>query len=144
MQISTRARAAVAGLAVAALVGSGAGAAAAGAEEAAEPAAESTGCRVGTWPAEAEGQPVAFQAGAAAGAYLWHSATGWHLRVTHPGSSKAVFRGTIASGARLHGVARRTEAADAVVTTGRHRIGFRFTNYGAVDGVDFRVGCGPG
>ena len=115
MRIANRARAAVVGMAVTAVLVTGAVATPAGAAPAggAEPAEETTGCRYGTWPANAEGQPAGFQAGAATGVYLWHTDHGWRLRVTHPGTDKVVFRGTITSAARIHGVERRTESEDA-------------------------------
>lgn len=142
MTWSTKARMTVGGAVAAALLVTGtAGPASA---QTAEPAAESTGCRYGRWPAEVNGQPAGFGPGAAAGVYLWHTDTGWHLRVTHPGDDKMVFRGTITSASPLRAVQRRTESSDAVVTVGRTKVGFRFTNYGRVDGIDFRVSCGRG
>lgn len=144
MVFTRRTKAAVGGLALAALVTIGSGAAPAGADESSEPAAETTGCTFGTWPAVAQGQPTGFTAGAAAGVYLWHSDAGWRLRVTHPGTDKIVFRGTVTSASTIHGVERRTESRDAVVSRNRHRIAFRFTNYGHIDGMDFRMACGAG
>lgn len=144
MRFTGSAKTAVAGLALAALVASGAGATTAWADEGTEPPAETTACRFGTWPGADQGQPAGFQAGAAGGVYLWHTDSGWRLRLTHPGSEKVVFRGTITSASRIHGVARRTESRDVVVSPGTHRVGFRFTNYGHVDGVDFRMACGTG
>lgn len=139
------AKTAVAGVAVATMLGTGLGAAPAGAAPStAEPAADTTGCRHGTWPENVEGQPAGFGAGAPTGVYLWHTDAGWRLRVTHPGTAKVVFRGTITSGSRIQGVERRTESRDAVVSPGRNRVGFRFTNTGRVDGLDFRVACGRG
>ena len=44
-----------------------------------------TTCDEGRWPASAQGQPLAYHAGARAGDYLWHSGTGWHLRLHPPG-----------------------------------------------------------
>lgn len=146
-KFSNMARAAVAGAAVAAVMAAAIGTAPAGAAPTGtgpEPVAETAGCSFGTWPADAEGQPAGFQAGAAAGVYLWHTDGGWRLRVTHPGTDKVVFRGTITSTARIHGVERRTESRDAVIAPGPHRVGFRFTNYGRIDGLDFRMGCGAG
>ena len=145
MQRTRRARTTMGAMAVAALVATGAGAAPAeAAEGATEPGAEAALCEAGAWPANAEGQPASFEAGAAEGVYLWHTDSGWRLRVTHPGTAKAVFRGTVRSASTIHAVARRTESRDAVVTRGRHRAAFRFANYGRIDGMDFRLGCGPG
>ena len=143
MRCTRRARALVGGMLVSALLAT-AGTTPAGAAETTEPAAESTGCRYGTWPQHVNGQPAGFQAGTAAGIYLWHTDTGWHVRVTHPGDGKVVFRGTITSPSPIRAVERRTESSDAVVTVGRHKVGFRFANYGRIDGLDFRVACGAG
>ena len=53
-----------------------------------------TTCDEGRWPARVQGQPATFAAGARAGDYIWHDATGWHLRFTHPGTARVVFSGT--------------------------------------------------
>ena len=53
-----------------------------------------TTCTGGPWPYAVQGMP-AVHAGSAAGDYLWHDATGWHLRVTHPGTYGLGFSGTI-------------------------------------------------
>lgn len=145
MQFTRKARTTMGAVAVAALVATGAGAAPAGAAEGAtEPAAEAAGCNAGMWPANVGGQPASFEAGAATGVYLWHTDAGWRLRVTHPGNDKVVFRGAVTSASTIHAVERRTESGDAVVTPGRRRVAFRFTNYGHIDGMDFRMACGPG
>lgn len=118
------------------------GAGAAHADGTAEPAAESSQCRFGHWPADAQGRPSALATGAAAGAYLWHGEDGWHLFVTHPGDDRRVFTGSITSESRIHDVARRTERNDSIVRKSAHRVTFSFQNYGRLDGVDFRMTCG--
>ena len=50
------------------------------------PTTTTTTCDEGRWPLSAQGQPLTFKAGARAGDYIWHSSTGWHLRLTHPGT----------------------------------------------------------
>lgn len=108
------------------------------------PASESSACRYGRWPADLNGQPASFAPGAATGLYLWHTETGWHMRVTHPGDDKVVFRGAITSASPLRAVERRTESRDVMVSVSRTKVSFRFTNHGKVDGIDFRVACGRG
>ena len=51
----------------------------------------------GHWPAATQGVPSTWKAGAVAGTYIWHDATGLHLRVTHRGTAKLVFAGKIVS-----------------------------------------------
>jgi hypothetical protein len=75
--------------------------------------------------------------------YAWHDTTGWHVRATHPGNAKAVISGTITSDGALYAVARHTEGRDIVAhSASRHTVTFRFTNYGHIDGLDFKVRCG--
>jgi len=62
-------------------------------------ATTTTTCTDGRWPASVQGVPTLFHAGAAAGDYIWHDATGWHLRVTHRGTGRVVFSGRIVSSA---------------------------------------------
>ena len=109
----------------------------------ATPAAPATAmCTDGNWPATVEGQPTAFHAGAAAGDYIWHSSDGWQLRVTHPGSAKVVFTGQIVSSAPLTARPVALEASDwFAVSPDRRVITFRFTNYGHIDGINFRTDC---
>ena len=103
----------------------------------------SSGTCTGHWPAETQGQPATFQAGAATGDYLWHNSNGWHLRVTHPGHDKMVFRGVIRSAADIQAVPRHDEHGDVVVDRNAHTVTFRFDNFGYVDGLDFRTACSP-
>lgn len=53
------------------------------------------------WPTAVQGRPVQFRAGAKVGDYIWHDATGWHVRVTHPGRSRLVFTGQLVSSAPM-------------------------------------------
>jgi len=115
----------------------------AGASTTAPPApADENACVNGHWPAEDQGRPASLAAGAAEGAYLWHNADGWHLFVTHPGNERVVFTGRIVSSGRIDGVGRRAESHDKVAVSKHDRIvGFRFTNFGHLDGVEFRTRC---
>ena len=101
--------------------------------------AEAATC--GTLPRVVQGDP-AVRAGQAGAAYLFHDARGWHLRVTHPGSSKVLVTGTITASS---GISRlRTfhlERGDAVRVVDGNTLSFRMTNVGHLDGVDFSAEC---
>src|SRR5581483_725061 len=102
----------------------------------------SSACPNGAWPAEAEGAPAAFAAGAPAGAYIWHDADGWHLRVTHPGTDRVVFTGTVVANRKIEDHRILDEHNDRVRLNRRHdAFAFRLNNYGHIDGVDFRTAC---
>jgi hypothetical protein len=99
-------------------------------------------CVDGHWPASVQGRPLLFHAGARAGDYIWHDATGWHLRVTHQGKAGVVFTGKIVSAAPLDEVPVRLEPQDVVtLSADKKTITYRFVNYGGVDGFDFRASC---
>jgi hypothetical protein len=97
------------------------------------------------WPADVQGRPSTFTAHAPAGAWMWHDAKGWHLRVTHATKVKRIFSGSMHASTAIRGVGYRLEGRDVVATSADHKtLVFRFTNYGWVDGVDFTVaGCAP-
>lgn len=100
--------------------------------------------RDGAWPAEVNGRPKGFDAGDTGGVYLWHDNDGWHLRVTHKGHAERVFSGTISTPGRIFAERVHDERADRLsVGPNRHELSFRFTNYGYIDGVDFRTACAP-
>lgn len=99
-------------------------------------------CVNGHWPADTLGRPASLASGSAAGAYVWHNADGWHLFVTHPGTDKVVFSGRVLSSGKIDGVGRRTEQRDKVNVSKRDKVvSFRFTNFGHLDGIDFRTRC---
>jgi hypothetical protein len=99
-------------------------------------------CDEGRWPASAQGVPATFKAGARAGDYIWHSSTGWHLRFTHVGTRRVVFSGKIVSNAPLTVAPYRLEGGDAfALSADKLTLTYRFTNYGRVDGLDFRTAC---
>jgi hypothetical protein len=104
--------------------------------------AASPGCTTGTLPAVVLGDPH-MHAQAPLGAYLWHDAHGYQLRVTHPGRQKVVVAGVITTSNPIGAVNRlRFERADhAVVSGDRHKLTFRVTNYGGVDGLRFTADC---
>lgn len=100
-----------------------------------------TTCAGGAWPYAVQGMP-AVHAGSPAGDYLWHDATGWHLRVTHVGSARVVFSGTIRANKPLNVHAFRLEPGDTfTVSADRLSVTYRFANYGRLDGLDFTTAC---
>jgi len=104
--------------------------------------AATTTCTDGHWPASVQGVPTLFHAGAAAGDYIWHDANGWHLRVTHASTSRAVFTGRIVSSAPMTATPIRLEAGDSItLSADKLTLTYRFANYGRIDGVDFRTAC---
>jgi hypothetical protein len=76
---------------------------------------------------------------------VWHSTTGWHVRVTHDSIHDRVFAGEVLTSGRLAGVTPvRLERNDALtVGPNEHGLLFRFNNYGGVDGFDFTTSCAP-
>jgi hypothetical protein len=101
-----------------------------------------TACTTGHWPISVQGRPTLLQAGAAAGDYLWHDAYGWHLRVTHRGTTRAVFTGRIVSSAPMTATPIRLEGRDAVaLSADRMTLTYKFYNYGHLDGIDFKTAC---
>lgn len=101
----------------------------------------STACAGGRWPISVQGMPTV-HAGSAAGDYLWHDATGWHLRVTHAGTLAVGFSGTIRANKPIHVRAFRLEAGDRfTVSADRLSVTYRFVNHGRLDGLDLTTEC---
>jgi hypothetical protein len=101
----------------------------------------STACGGGAWPRAVQGMP-AVHAGSAAGDYLWHDGTGWHLRVTHPGTSLVGFSGTIRANQKLHVRGYHLETGDTfTVSADGLSVSYRFRNHGRLDGLDFTTEC---
>ena len=106
------------------------------------PATMAAACDDGHWPASVQDRPTLFHANGPGGDYIWHDGSGWHLRVTHPGSAEVVFSGRIVSDEPLDGDPVKLEGSDVVaLSADRKTITYRFTNYGGVDGFDFRTSC---
>jgi len=100
-----------------------------------------TACAGGAWPASVQGMP-AVHAGSAAGDYLWHDATGWHLRVTHASTSAVGFSGTIRANRPLTVHGYRLESGDTfTVSADRLSVAYRFVNHGGLDGLNFTTAC---
>lgn len=97
------------------------------------------------WPAWANGRPAGVDPKTAAGAYMWHDGTGWHIRVTHRHDARRTFSGRLMTSGRFFGVMPvRLEGHDTLnVSPDHHTITFRFGNYGAIDGLNFRARCAP-
>jgi hypothetical protein len=79
------------------------------------------------------------------GVRVWHDDSGWHVRVTHNRLHERTFSGEIATYGELVDVqAVRLERGDVLsVGPEKHKIVFRFHNYGGIDGIDFDTSCAP-
>ncbi len=100
------------------------------------------GCQTGRYSPIVRDRPAGLAPGAPQGAYLWHDANGWHLRVTHPGNELVTFSGAIDSSGHISEVERALEGNDEVkLQKQQGRIEFELSNHGRIDGIDFRVGC---
>lgn len=118
-----------------------AGASAASSTTAATDGSTATTCTAGSWPYAVQGAPV-LVAGSAAGVHLWHGATGFHLRVTHPGTYAATFSGTIRANRPLHVTGYHLESKDTfTVSADGLTVTYRFVNHGHFDGIDFTTEC---
>jgi hypothetical protein len=119
-----------------------AGVAAVSATPSAASAVTTAACTDGHWPAAVQGVPKTFKAGARSGDYIWHDSKGWHLRVTHPGHALVVFSGTIHSSSPLDATPVKLEKNDWIAVSADHKtITYRLTNYGYIDGFDFKTSC---
>src|SRR5439155_12601358 len=91
---------------------------------AAAPATGSPACR---------GRPAGFSGGDRTGDYLWHDATGFHLRVTHRGDRRDVLTGAMHADAAMRLRPVRLEGRDAVtLSADRRTLYFRFYDYGHI------------
>lgn len=100
------------------------------------------GCGLGSWGERVEGTPKGFAAGAKGGDFLWHTAAGFRLRVTHNGDHREVYTGEITADAPLAVSRARLEAGDVVrLSADRKAIVFAFVDDGHVDGLDFTTDC---
>ena len=92
------------------------------------------------WPASADGRPAAHAD--AASVYLWHTNTGWRLRVNDPHVDRAVFTGSVKVDGAIVGVGRHLErGAEGILNRGKGAVDFRFVNHGGVDGLNFVTRC---
>jgi hypothetical protein len=81
------------------------------------------------------------KAGDPQGFYVFHNGD-WQLRVTHPGQAKVVFAGVITATRIINLRTRHLEKRDHVYFTNHHKtVVFRFTDYGAIDGLSLNTHC---
>lgn len=99
-------------------------------------------CSTGTLPDSVMGNP-GVKPGQATGFFLWHDSKGYSLRVTHPGSARLVFSGTLTSSRGFSHVSRvALEKDDRVRLSSNHRtLSFRFVDVGKIDGINFAADC---
>jgi hypothetical protein len=97
------------------------------------------------WPSWTDGRPAQVDTNAAAGVYMWHDGTGWHVRVTHKTDARRTFSGELVTAGRFVGVSsvRLVGHDSRNVSPDHHMITFRFENYGGIDGLNFRTRCAP-
>jgi len=106
------------------------------------PAASASGktCPGGSWPSELNGRPTEVAIGMT-GMALWRDGRVWKLRVSEAGRDPAVFTGTVSTNGAVVAVGSHLERGDKVVRRSRSKVAYGFTNFGAIDGLNFRVGC---
>jgi len=100
-------------------------------------------CDAGAWHTDdisVQGRPDAF---APTATYIWHDATGWHLRTSGANDKAHLFSGRVTlRGGSFTGVQKVRDERDDHLYFDGNTIYYRFVTYGAVDGFDFRVsGC---
>jgi hypothetical protein len=106
------------------------------------PASAAQDCDRGPWGFRVQGAPADLDSGDRGGDYLWHDATGFHLRVTHKNDNRVVFTGDIVSPTPMRIEPVKLEKGDVAVLSADHRIlTFAFADYGHIDGVDFHTDC---
>jgi len=99
-------------------------------------------CDRAPWADRVQGTPTNFTAGSRGGDYLWHNATGFHLRVTHKNDNRVVYTGEITSPTPLRIDPVKLEKGDYVHLSATHKtITFAFVDYGHIDGVNFHTDC---
>jgi hypothetical protein len=99
-------------------------------------------CDRAPWADRVEGVPTNFTAGARGGDYLWHDATGFHLRVTHKNDNRVVYTGEITSPVPMRMEPVKLEKGDVARLSADHRtLYFAFVDYGHIDGVNFHTDC---
>jgi hypothetical protein len=100
----------------------------------------------GAWPVYVDGRPPGLDAGDAPADYVWHDATGWHVRITHQNDHHQVWSGVLTTAGTFSDVdAAKLEKNDFLrISPDKHTIAFRFNNFGGIDGLDFRTHCADG
>jgi hypothetical protein len=106
------------------------------------PSAQAAACDQGPWGARVDGVPVGLHAGSLGGDYLYHTATGFHLRITHATKDRVVFSGEITSATPMRIEPVKLEKGDVAVLSANHlSLVYTFVNYGGIDGVNFHTDC---
>lgn len=104
--------------------------------------ASSSTCSTAPWEGVVQGEPAGYKAGSATAATIWHDSSGFHLRVTHPGTSRKVFTGVITADEPMHVAGYHLEKGDIVTLSKNHRtLAFSFVDYGALDGANITTNC---
>ena len=104
--------------------------------------AAAAACERTPWADRVQGKPHGFSGGLRGGDYLWHDASGFHLRVTHRSGDRTVFTGVISSPTAMRIDPVKLERGDVAKLSANHRsLVFAFADYGHVDGVDFHTAC---
>lgn len=138
----TRRNRVFAAVAAAALSTGAAGLLAAPAGAATTGTATGASCDKTAWQASVQGYPKGFGAGSPQGVYLWHTSTGFHLRVTHAKKDTRNYSGVIHSSAAMRIQPVKLESGDTAKLSADHKtIVFVFNNHGYIDGVDFHTDC---
>ena len=110
----------------------------------AAPSAAAAACDRSPWGLRVEGAPADFSGGDRGGDYLWHDASGFHLRVTHKNDNRVVYTGDITSPTPMRIDPVKLEKGDVAQLSADHRtLSFAFADYGHIDGVDFHTDCAP-
>lgn len=105
------------------------------------PSAAAAACDRSPWELKVQGRPR-FDGGDRGGDYLWHTTSGFHLRVTHRTDERVVYSGVITSSAAMRLEPVRLEKGDYVrMSADRRVIAFAFANHGHVDGINFHTDC---
>ncbi len=108
------------------------------------PSTAAAACDRGPWGLRVEGAPKDFTAGDRGGDYLWHDASGFHLRVTHKNDNRVLYTGDITSPTPMRIDPVKLEKGDVARLSADHRtLTFAFADYGHIDGVDFHTDCAP-
>lgn len=107
------------------------------------PTTQQQACDKAPWAARVQGHPQGFGAGSASGDYLWHTGSGFHLRVTHGHNHDGrVYTGEIHSGTPMRLEPVRLEGRDTVALSADAKtIHFSFENHGFIDGINFHTDC---
>jgi hypothetical protein len=110
--------------------------------------AATSACTVKTddhWAPRVQGEPAGINPKTSAATYMWHDASGWHIRVTHHTTNLKSFSGQITTaGTFAKAKPVHLEKADSfVVSADGHSRSFMFKNHGYIDGVDFHTRCAP-